>query len=378
MIPMQLPTYIEYLIAFSTSLAISLFTIPQIIYIANRKRLFDLPDNFRKVHETRTISNLGGVGIFFAYIIGTSLFIHFFKNWDIYSKWNYIVAASSIFFLVGMTDDLIALRAMKKLSAQLLPVAIIIFGADIRIESFHGIFGIEELPYWFSVGLTASLYLFFTNAFNLIDGINWLAGSMGVLASLAFAILLFLEGHEGSACIAFTMTGAIIGFLRYNITPARIFMGDTGSLLLGFTLIVLCVMCLSGYDAGAHIASLVHTPGSMFTICIGVLSIPLFDCFRVFFSRLRKGRPPFLADRTHMHHYLLDLGCSHLQAVGVMVSANVLLLILAWLLEGLNPALAITILFLVACFLFFILRTLRNSHVEKQEKLTLDNPPNLR
>ncbi len=369
-----LPSYIEYLISFTTSLAISLFTIPQIIYIANRKRLFDLPDNFRKVHERRTISNLGGIGIFFAYLISTSLFIHFFKNWEIYSKWNYIVAASAIFFLVGMTDDLIALRAMKKLTAQLVPVAIIIFGADIRIESFHGIFGIEELPYLFSVALTGSLYLFFTNAFNLIDGINWLAGSMGVLSSFCFGILLFMEGREGSACIAFTMTGAIIGFLKYNITPARIFMGDTGSLLIGFTLIVLCVMCLGGYTPGAPIASLMHTPGSMFTISVGVLSIPLFDCFRVFFSRLRKGRPPFLADRTHMHHYLLDLGCSHLQAVGIMISANIFLLVLAWLLEGLNPALAITILFLSACLLFFILRTLRNSYVAKKEKLSLNDP----
>ncbi|RYE23769.1 MAG: undecaprenyl/decaprenyl-phosphate alpha-N-acetylglucosaminyl 1-phosphate transferase [Sphingobacteriales bacterium] len=371
---MHLPAYIEYLIAFATSLAISLFTIPQIIYIANRKRLFDLPDNFRKVHERRTISNLGGVGIFFAYSIGTSLFIHFFKNWDIYNKWNYIMAASSIFFLVGMTDDLIALRAMKKLSAQLVPVIIIIFGADIRIESFHGIFGVQELPYWFSVALTGSLYLFFTNAFNLIDGINWLAGSMGVLATFCFGVLLFLEGHEGSACIAFTMMGAIIGFLRYNITPARIFMGDTGSLLLGFTIIILCVMSLGGYTSGAHITALVHTPGAMFTMGVGVLSIPLFDCFRVFFSRLSKGKPPFLADRNHMHHYFLDLGFSHLQAVGAMIAGNIFLIIMAWLLEGLNPALAITILFLVASLLFFILRTARNMHLAKKEKLSLNNP----
>ena len=363
---MDLPLLIRFLIAFCSSLAISLFTIPQIIYIANRKRLFDLPDNFRKVHETRSISNLGGIGIFFAYIISTSLFIHFFKNWDIYNDWNYILAASSIFFLVGMTDDLIALRAMKKLSAQLVPVAIIIFGADIRIESFHGIFGIQELPYWFSIALTGSLFLFFTNAFNLIDGINWLAGSMGVLSSLCFGVLLFLEGKEGSACISFTMMGAIIGFLRYNKTPARIFMGDTGSLLLGFTLIVLCVLSLSSYNSNAPITKLIHTPGAMFTISVGILSIPLFDCFRVFFSRLSKRKPPFLADRNHMHHYLMDLGCSHLQAVAVMVLANILMILLAWLLEGLNPVLAIAILFLTACLLFFILRTLRSKHMNKQ------------
>lgn len=351
-----------YLAALVCALGLGLFVMPQIIYIANRKRLFDLPDNERKLHEGRTVSNLGGIGIFFAYIVAASIFM----QPAIFDRWNFIVASSLLFFFTGMADDLIALRAMKKLSAQLVPTFIIVFLGDVRIESFHGIFGIYELPYLLSTALTVSLFLFFTNAFNLIDGINCLAGSMGVLYMGLLGTLLSLCGQPGAACLAFSIVGATLGFLKFNLTPARIFMGDTGSLLLGFTIIVLTVIFVQEYSATAPVAALVHTPEATYTIAVGILSFPLFDCFRVFFSRMRKGNPPFKADRTHMHHYLLDLGYSHLQSVAILLAGNIFMIGLAYLIQDMDAALAITILFLVACALFYVLRTVRKNYVARQ------------
>lgn len=354
----EFSTYFPVSMSFLCALAMGMFSVPKIIYVAKKKRLLDLPDNERKLHA-RIVPNLGGVGIFFAYIIVSSLFI----DPAAFTKWTYISAASLVLFVTGIKDDLVALSPAKKFFAQATAAIITAHFADIRITSFHGVFGIGQLPGWFSYLFTIVGCMFVTNAFNLIDGIDGLAGSIGVLASTLLGGVLFLGGHQSEACMAFSLAGAIAGFLWYNVSPARIFMGDTGSLLIGFTLSLLCLMTVETYrlDSGVH--ALIHAPQGTLIFALSVLFVPLFDTFRVFTTRALKGHSPFRADRTHLHHYLLDLGFSHGQSVGILLLSNVFILALAYLVQDVNLYLAIGSMLAVAFGLFAVLFILRHRRV---------------
>ncbi len=352
---MQPEPTILYILCFGVSLAISLFAVPQIIGMAGKRQLFDLPDNRRKLHTHHATSNLGGIAIFFAYIITASIFV----QPALFDKWHYLVAASLLFFLTGMMDDLVALSPAKKLVAQLIPALIITLLADIRIKYLPGIE--QELPLYASAGITVFVYLFTINAYNLIDGIDMLAGSMGILYTLVLGIFLALAGNTGASGIAFALAGATMGFLRFNITPAKIFMGDTGSLLLGFTITVLCVLFLNSYSDIQQVAAYVHSYNSALLFCLCLISVPLFDCIRVFFLRIRKGVSPFHADRRHAHYYLTDIGLSHPKAALTLVLANILVMCTGYLVQDMPFLWGVSAVVVMAALLFSILYVLRKN-----------------
>jgi UDP-N-acetylmuramyl pentapeptide phosphotransferase/UDP-N-acetylglucosamine-1-phosphate transferase len=350
----SLPVYVIYCLSFLGALALSMFSIPRIIYVAKRKRLFDVPDNQRKIHS-RIIPNLGGVAIFFGLIITASITI----NADVFHKWNYIAASVLILFITGVKDDLISLPPLKKMIAQFAAAFITAYFADIRLTSLHGLLGIYELAYWPSIGFTVLGCMFVTNAFNLIDGIDGLAGSIGVLCSAILGLCLSFEGNISGACIAFSLMGAIAGFLRYNIAPAKIFMGDTGSLIIGFTISVLGILFITSYTATSGFAQIVHGPQSTLVIALAVLFIPVFDTCRVFVTRLTKGNSPFSADKTHLHHYLLDLGFTHTRTVAILLTANVLIIGVSLFVQDYNTNIAVASLLFVAFGMFAILFVMR-------------------
>lgn len=338
------------------SFFLSIVSIPRIIYIAKRKRLFDIPDNRRKVH-THIIPRLGGVAIFFAFMISTALFIHPAT----FMQWNYYSAAALILFIIGVKDDLVGLPPLKKLMAQVVAAWIIVYLADIRLTSLYGFLGIYELPYVLSIFFSVTGCVFITNAFNLIDGIDGLAGSIGVLSSLLFGILLFLTGNFSGAVISFSLMGAVAGFLRYNISPARIFMGDTGAMLIGFPIAVMAILFIRSFDAAgdAPVSALINSSQGALLLTLSILFIPVFDTLRVFTTRLIKGLSPFRADRTHLHHYLLDLGFSHKRTVLLLLSANILIISVSLLMQDYNLNLGVAVLFFVAFGLFTIMYLLR-------------------
>lgn len=357
MIP--LPPHLIYLLAFISSLIISLVSIPQIMIISAKKRLFDLPDNDRKIH-LRIVPNLGGVAIFFAFITTSSLFL----NPDSFRNWNYIIASALILFLTGIMDDLISLGPSKKFLAQFIAAFITVCIADIRLTSLHGIFGVYELTYWYSVIFSIVGTIFITNAFNLIDGIDGLAGSIGVLCTGTMGACLALSGNAGGACMAFSLMGAIIGFLRFNSAPARIFMGDTGALLIGYMISVLCMIFVNSYDTEKDIARLVHSSGSAMVLGLSILFVPVFDSFRVFSTRLMRGVSPFKADRTHLHHYLLDLGFTHTRTVTILITANILIITVSLLAQDFNANIGILCILLISFGLFAILYYMRKQRME--------------
>jgi UDP-GlcNAc:undecaprenyl-phosphate GlcNAc-1-phosphate transferase len=356
---LHLPDYLVYLLTCVTALAISLFSIPNIIYVSKRKRLLDMPDNERKLHK-RIVPNLGGVGIFIAFVIATSLYI----KPNEFGRWTYINAALLILFVTGIKDDLVQISPTKKFLAQIAAALITVCLADIRISNLHGIFGIYELPQWLSIGFTVVGCVFVTNAFNLIDGIDGLAGTIGVFISLIFGIALAIEGKTSEAIVAFSLVGAILGFLRYNISPASIFMGDTGSLIIGFSIAVLSITFVNAYHVGIAIHRFIPTSSGALVLALAVLFIPVFDTFRVFTMRIIKGRSPFSPDRTHLHHYLLDLGLTHSQTVSLLLVANTLIVAVVLAAQRYNVNAAIISLLLVTFGLFGILMVLRRSRRE--------------
>lgn len=360
----QLPSHLLYFLCFVSALIISLISIPQIIMVATKKKLYDTPDNERKIH-LRVIPNLGGIGIFFGFITTASLFISPLA----FEKWNYIIASSLLLFLVGIADDLISLSPPKKFLTQFIAAFIVVCLADIRLKSLHGILGVYgDLPYWWSVIFSIVGVIFVTNAYNLIDGIDGLAGSIAVLSTLTLGVTLAGFGHPGAACLSFCLLGGIVGFLKYNISPAKIFMGDTGSLLIGFIIALLCIMSVNSFDANKPYAAFIHSSAGALVIGLSFLFVPVFDTFRVFTTRLMKGVSPFKADRTHLHHYLLDMGFTHSKTVTILIIANILIITVSLVTQDYNPNFAIFCILGISLSLFGVLYFMRKARLAKFPK----------
>jgi UDP-GlcNAc:undecaprenyl-phosphate GlcNAc-1-phosphate transferase len=317
---------------FLTSLFVVVFAIPSIIVLAKEKNLMDEPDDGRKVHFSR-IPVLGGVGVFSGFIFATNLFL---GNTAILN-WNYILASIIILFVVGLKDDLVGVSPKKKFLAQLLTAVIVCVLADVRLTSMYGIFGVFEIPYWISLIISIFTIIVVTNSFNLIDGIDGLAGSIGFICSLIFGILFYSIGKLPHSLIAFSLAGSLLGFLKYNISPAKIFMGDTGSLIVGFLASVFALWFIEFNKPSLNVINTI-TASKIYSapgIAIAILIIPLFDTLRVFSIRIIKNGSPFIADRRHIHHRLLDqCNFSHSRATVVLIFVNLFFIGGAYLLRN--------------------------------------------
>ncbi|MDO6430387.1 MraY family glycosyltransferase [Flavitalea sp. BT771] len=297
--------------------ALVCYAIRKIIYVSHKKHLFDEPSELRKVHITRT-PNLGGVAIFSSMLIS----VCFFMPHTGIDRQNYILAGSIVIFFLGLTDDLVGMNPNKKILGQLVAALILVLPGGLHFTSWQGFLGWGEMPYWVGIITSVLFILLVTNAFNLIDGINCLAGSIGLLVCICFACLFWQLHLTGYYFLAIALCGCLSGFLVYNRTPARIFMGDTGALLLGFMLSVFSIVFIESGKPGTLNA--VPVKGAP-VIVLGLLIIPIYDTLRVFLLRLFQGKLPFSADRSHLHHRLIDLGLSHLQAVGVLLLVNTII-----------------------------------------------------
>ncbi|MBK7475138.1 MAG: undecaprenyl/decaprenyl-phosphate alpha-N-acetylglucosaminyl 1-phosphate transferase [Haliscomenobacter sp.] len=302
-------------LSFVTAFTLTYFAIPPIIRIALAKNLVDEPDE-RRSHTVRTPS-LGGIGIFSGSIFAIVLWTPFSQ----FGNLQYILCAFIILFLVGAKDDISPIPAKNKLIAQFIAASILALKSDIMLTSLYGLFGVyNELPFWTSYVLSVFFILVLINAFNLIDGINGLAGGIGILILGTLGCWFFLIGRLEFATLAFSSAGAIAAFLRYNFTPARIFMGDTGSLLIGVIIAILLIkfMDLNYLLSSGNPFRFANGPG----VALGIAILPLFDTLRVFATRIIRGQSPLKPDRRHIHHLLIDYGLSHMQATGILVFVN--------------------------------------------------------
>ncbi|CAI8201679.1 MAG: Decaprenyl-phosphate N-acetylglucosaminephosphotransferase [Cryomorphaceae bacterium] len=340
--------YLNIFFSFLTALLISYLAIPKLIYFAEKLRLLDDAGD-RSSHKGST-PFFGGIAIFTG-IICSLLF------WADIENIQYILVSILIVFIVGVIDDLRQITAFKKLIGQIIATLILIFLGDIHIDSMHGVLGVYDLPLWIGTLFTVFVVIVITNGYNLIDGVDGLAGGIGLVSSVSFGVIALIMEQTDMALIAFTLMGALLGFLKYNFFPARIFMGDTGSLVVGMILSVLAINCIK-YGLVTETFKL-QNKGPL--LAISFLAIPLFDSLRVFVIRSIKGNGPLVAGRDHIHHAFLDLNYGHKYTSLVLCAISAFLILGSYFLLEYNVNVSITVLagvsYLVLFIPFYILKS---------------------
>ena len=327
------------LLAFACSVAITWYYLPKVLKVVNEKHLSDKPGK-RKIH-TRETPTLGGIGIFagfiFGFLMGVNGYMHYVA---------YFTAGAMLLFFIGVKDDLIYINPYKKLAAEAATAIILALFTDIHFSSLHGFLGIQFMPEWALYFITVFIIVLIINALNLIDGIDGLAASIGIISCVFFGTWFLLSGDYGYTILAVSLLGALIVFLFYNLSdgPKKIFMGDTGSLVIGFTLAVMAIRFNELDAAGRSVVDLKSTP----SVSIAVLIVPLFDTLRVIILRARSHQSFFVADNRHIHHMMLRAGFTHKKATLTISIFNILMIGLALVLDGIG-IMWLGLLLLVIC-----------------------------
>lgn len=309
--------YVKLFLGFVGAFTICFFSVPTIIKISRRKNLMDEP-GVRSSH-LRRIPNLGGIAIFYAVAICASAFAY-----ELFDLYKFLFASLIILLYIGVMDDIVVMRAYKKLIAQILVSVLIVVGSDVRIRSLFGLFGIFELNYVFSILFTIATFIVLINAFNLIDGIDGLAGGYTALCSIMFGISYYRLGPQlyPLVILCAVILGAVLAFLRYNLSNYRaqkIFMGDTGSMILGFLLAFNAVSFMDIFINRHPMAGIMYYLDSAPVIAVAILILPIVDTISVIITRLLTRRNIMEADRNHIHHKMLDLGLTHRRATTYML-----------------------------------------------------------
>lgn len=335
------------IVCFSISFILVSVSLPWLIRFAAGRGLVDKPDQ-RKSHTANT-PTFGGVCIFIGVLLVAILGIPA----EQYNEFKFVLGALILMFIIGLIDDLEPISPWQKLFGQFVVVLLLVYFAGIRLTNFYGIFGIQELPYEASLILSSLVFIFLINSFNLIDGINGLSSSVAIFVSSVLAIWFVYSGQHSFAILSAAVTGSTLAFLRYNITPAKIFMGDTGSLVLGTICAILTVKFL---ETNASSQGMPYTFQSGPSIAVSLLILPIFDTLRVFIIRISRGRSPFSPDKNHIHHLLLDAGYSHMQSTSMLLITNFVFVLAAIQLQEVSPLLFIGCALLMASVLTWSLR----------------------
>lgn len=354
---------VYYVIIVAFSILITLLAIPSILHVARARHLYDDLGHFRKQHD-HGIPRLGGVAIFVSFTITSLLFSMTDKSLPI----NYLLTACIILFAMGLKDDLSGVNPRTKFYIQFAVAAILVLPGNIRLSSMYGVFGIYDLPYWPSIALSILTIILIVNAFNLIDGIDGLAATTGIVVNGCFAAMFIYMHQYELAAVSFAMVGSIFGFLKFNLTPAKIFMGDTGSLLIGLISVVMAIKFIE-----LNKFTNIKTPEvfSAPALAVAILIGPIFDTVRVFIMRISSGLSPFSADRNHIHHRMLRLGFTHLQTTLILAGLNIVCIGMVLWFRAYGNSILLGLI-LIVCLLFnwsitFFLRS------KERESLTLRN-----
>jgi UDP-N-acetylmuramyl pentapeptide phosphotransferase/UDP-N-acetylglucosamine-1-phosphate transferase len=355
---------ISILLAFIIGALIVYITIPVIVKISNVKKLLDFPDR-RKVNVIPT-PNLGGVALF----IGISI-ASFLSLCDLsFPELRYIMIGVIIMLFIGIKDDILVLSARKKFLAQLIAALLIIIPGDIRFTNLHGVFGVFEIDYVTSLFVSAVALVAIINAVNLIDGIDGLATSIGLLASLSFGLLFLSMNHLEYGIVCFAMIGSLVVFFAFNVFGKRnkIFMGDTGSLIIGL-LVAVFVIRFNEFALNAGDLYYNFSP----VLSLAIVSLPLFDMLRVFVVRIICRKSPFAPDRNHIHHKLLFIGKSHLQSTLILIIVNILLIGAAFIMRNLNVNLQLVLFTSLVALFSFLPNIFIITHKERKQLLRGEN-----
>jgi UDP-GlcNAc:undecaprenyl-phosphate/decaprenyl-phosphate GlcNAc-1-phosphate transferase len=315
---------VNIIMAFTTALILCLILVPLIIMVSFKFHLVDKP-NERSVHKN-PIPRLGGAAIFLSTIAGTVISR---TGLQAIITWPVFFTTVTLLFMVGIWDDLKNISARLRLLIQIC-CAVSLAASGIRLSSLYGVFGIHELGIFWQYIMTVLIITGTTNAFNLIDGIDGLAGGLGVISITVLVFLSLKLQLYPLVILLIAFSGALIGFLKYNMNPAKIFMGDGGSLVLGYLISAASILLIETANKNPHLIR----PSNVAILITAILVIPVFDSIRVFIYRMLKGKSPFAADKTHIHHLFLVFGLNHRKTTYALYLFSFLLIMLALLLPN--------------------------------------------
>jgi UDP-N-acetylmuramyl pentapeptide phosphotransferase/UDP-N-acetylglucosamine-1-phosphate transferase len=299
----------------------------------------------RSSHDQVT-PTLGGIAIFASTLIAYFIWDNPSEGHDTHLT----IAAVIILFFLGIKDDILILSPQKKLIIQIAASLLLITLGNIRITNFYGLLGIYEVPYLISISFTTFIFISIINSLNLLDGIDGLAGTVGLFASLTFSYLFYDLGYFAHSTLSIALSGSLIGFLRYNWSQKnKIFMGDTGALIIGFLLSFFSIKFVMINENYNYNPTMGHDAP---IITILILLLPLFDTLRMFSIRILNKKSPFIGDRNHMHHLLIDSGLSHFKSTLVLLIYN-LILFFAYFLFKNNLSNNLTLLYLFVNFIIY-------------------------
>ncbi|MDR0582656.1 MAG: undecaprenyl/decaprenyl-phosphate alpha-N-acetylglucosaminyl 1-phosphate transferase [Prevotellaceae bacterium] len=299
-----------------TALLCSFLLMPLLARFLRRRHILD-KGGHRRVHKG-FVPSMGGVIICLSFLFAMLLWIPI----DSISERRFELAAIALMFFTGVRDDMQPLRPLYKFFVQMIAAIIVVVAGNMYIHSFYGLFGIYEIPELLGCAISVLFIIFITNAFNLIDGLDGLAAGMAIVAFSFLGYWFYVAGYEMETLRMACIIGALVGFLYYNWQPASIFMGDTGSLVVGF---ILSTSALSFISANGSLPDDVsYKFPAVFSTGMTIVLLPLFDTTRIFILRIKQGKSPFLPDKQHLHHVLLHVMRTHARTVRVMLTGYIL------------------------------------------------------
>ncbi len=335
-----------YVWAFAVAMIVSLLVMPAVIFFAEKTGAMDAP-NARKVHK-KPVPRIGGLGIYAGFMAAIIFFAaHFNLNDELINETVGLVLSGSLIVALGLVDDYKNLPAKLKLLGQIGAAAVLVLGFGVRIDFVTDPFGDYIYLEWFAIPATMFWLVGLTNTVNLIDGLDGLAAGVAAIASFTILLIALEQNFILVAVITAAIAGASVGFLKYNFHPAKIFMGDTGSMFLGFML------------AGISVTGAVKSVATIALIVpIFALGLPILDTTFAIVRRVRGGVPIFKPDKGHLHHRLLSVGFTQCQAVLLMYVISALFGLSAIALTAVSRQIAALILLVVITAIIYGVRKL--------------------
>lgn len=350
---------------FLLSFSVAYFALPSVIYVVKQKNLMDSP-NERSSHKEKT-PTLGGIS-FFVSIVFTLMV---FRPFDIDQVGINILSGVGVLFFVGLKDDLVGVKPSTKIIGQIIATLMLFFSTDLKITTLDGFLNITDIPYWTSVFISCAIVMAIVNSYNLIDGINGSASMVGMVIFSGFAYVFYDAEMYYYFLLSILCIGFLLAFLRYNLSnKKRVFMGDTGSMIVGFILAVLAIKFFA-LDT-TSLESAIINPANKVWVLLSIIFIPFFDTTRVFTTRIIRHGKPFKADRSHIHHVFIDyLKLSHAKASILLASINlsvfIVILCLNTYLSSLWLGVLLTSIFIILSALLFYVNRSYHSLKSKQK-----------
>lgn len=354
------PIDLKIILCFCFAGGITFFLVPSIVEMSNLKSLVAVPN--RRTSHDAAVPNLGGIAIYIGVIIAYLLFLESTS----FPHFQFLVASTMIIFFVGFKDDITGLSAFKKFFGQIVAAWILVSFGGMRLTHLYGFFGLMEIDYSLSYLISMIAVIGITNCFNLMDGIDGLSAGLAIVSSVFFGAWFYFIGDYDWAILSFGLSGSLVAFGYFNVFghKNKIFMGDTGSLTIGFIISAFAIH----FNQKNLEPGLLLPVSSAPAVSIGFLMVPLFDTLRVMITRLMHRASPFDPDKTHIHHYLLRMGLSHLQSTLLLMGIAVVFCFISFLLRDIGVARLLLILFILsgAVFYYIINRSLKSNPITRE------------